>query len=102
MGRVISLLAEVISGLRFRLLLLVLLTCAPLVALTLNRAWEDRRRAVANWEQRSQHMTQMAMREEEKLIGETRQLLLAMSESAPVRMGGRRACKKLVDELFAT
>src|SRR2546421_10947972 len=101
MGRVVSLLAGVISGLCFRLLMLVLLTCAPLVALTLNRAWEDRRRAVANWEQRSERMTQLAMREEEKLIGETRQLLLAMAESYPVRSVNRRGCKKLADELCA-
>jgi signal transduction histidine kinase len=102
MRRVVSLLAEVISGLRFRLLFLVFLTCAPLVALTLNRAWEDRRQAVTNWEQRSQRMTQLATREEEKLIGETKQLLLAMAESTPVRTVNRRGCKKLVDELFAS
>jgi signal transduction histidine kinase len=47
-------------------------------------------------------MTQLAAREEEKLIGGTRQLLLAMAESAPVRNGNRVGCKKLCDELFSS
>jgi len=102
MRRVFTLISQVIAGLRFRLLMLVLLVCAPLVALTLTRAWEDRRRAISNWEQRSQRMTEVAANEEQKLIGETRQLLLAMAESFPVRSGNRRGCKKLVDELFDT
>lgn len=93
---------QVMAGLRFRLIVLVLLVCAPLVALTLNRAWEDRRRAVSTWEQRAQRMTEAATHEEQKVIGETRQLLLAMAESLPVRTMNRRNCKKLVDELFDT
>jgi hypothetical protein len=34
------------------------------------------------------------------MIGQTRQRLLALAESAPVRSGNRRDCKKLLDELF--
>jgi len=91
---------QLFSGLRFRLLLLVVLTCAPLVALTLHTAWDDRRRAKTAWSQRSQRMMELANREEEKVIGETRQLLMALAESAPVRAGDRRECKRLVDQLF--
>jgi signal transduction histidine kinase len=47
-------------------------------------------------------MMQSASREEEKLMGETRQLLIAMAESGPVRSGNRRNSKKLVDELYAS
>jgi len=101
MRRIMSFVSQASAGLRFRLLLLVLLVCAPLVALTLNRAWQDRRRAVTNWQLRSQRMAELAMGEEQKLIVETRQLLVAMAESAPVRTASRRGCKKLVDELFA-
>src|SRR5262245_2597533 len=102
MRGVLNYLSQLFAGLQVRLLLLVVLVCAPLVGLTIKRALEDRRHAVTNWRQRSQRMTELALREEEKVIGETRQLLLAMAESSPVRAGNRRGCKKLVDELFAS
>ena len=91
---------RVSSGLRFRLLLLVLLTCAPLAGLTLHTAWEDRRRAVSGWEERSQQLMQIASREEDELIGGTRQLLLAIAESGPVRFGNRRGSRELLGEVL--
>lgn len=91
-----------LSGLRWRLLLLVLLACAPLVGLTLHTASEDRRRLVKDWNQRSQKMMDLATREEGQVIGQTRQLLFALSESALVRSGSRRGCEKLLDELFGS
>ena len=90
-----------LSGFKLRLFLLVLLTCAPLVALTLHTAWEDRRRQKNLWEQRSQRLTEIAAREEERIIRQTRQLLLAMAESAAVRSGDSAGCKQLVDELYS-
>lgn len=75
---------RVFSGLRFRLFLLVLLTCAPLVALTLHTAGEERRRALENWRQRSQRMLQISQQEEQAAVAAGRQLLLAISESSPV------------------
>jgi PAS domain S-box-containing protein len=89
-------------GLRFRLLLLVLLVCAPLVGLTLHSASQERRRAVAAWSERAQRMTRLAQREEAGLLGQARQLLLAVSESSPVRSGNREACKKSLDDVFAS
>ncbi|MEY2427544.1 MAG: hypothetical protein QOJ40_429 [Verrucomicrobiota bacterium] len=88
------------SELRFRLLLLVVLTCAPLAGLTLHTAWEDRRRAVTDWARRSQDLMQLASREEQELIGGTRQLLLAIAESSSVRLGNRRGCKELLGEVL--
>src|SRR5436190_14325004 len=82
MRKLLVVVGHILSGLRFRLLLLVLLTCTPLVCLTLRTASEERRRQITNWSQRAQKMTQLAVREEEKLIGGTRQLLLAIAESA--------------------
>jgi len=93
---------RLVSGLRWRLLLLVLLACAPLVGLTLHTASEERRRLVKDWKQRSHEMMDLATREERQVIGQTRQLLLAMAESAPVRAGNRRDCKKLLDQLFGS
>ena len=95
-----KIISRFVSGLRLRLLLLVLLACAPLVGLTLHTASEERRRLVKEWNQRSQEMMELATREEGQVIGQTRQLLLAVAESSPVRSGNRRDCKKLLDELF--
>jgi PAS domain S-box-containing protein len=93
---------QLFSGLQLRLLLLVLLACAPLVALTLHTASEDRQRLVQEWNQRSQEMTELAGREEGRVIGQTRQLLIALAESSAVRSGNRRDSKKLADDLLSS
>jgi len=93
---------QICAGLRFRLLLLVLLACAPLVALMLHTADEDRRRQMSNWQQHAHAIAEAAQHEETQIVGETRQLLLAVAESSAVRSANRRSCKKLVDDLFAT
>ena len=95
-------LRQLFSGLRWRLLLLVMLACAPLVGLMLHRSAADRRGLVAAWNQRAQDLMQLATREETRLIGQTRQLLLALSESTQVRAGSRKAREKLLAELFAS
>lgn len=94
--------SQIMSGLRFRLLLLVVVVCTPLVVVTLETAWQSRRRQVTNWRQRSQRILELADREEGKLLGETRQLLLAVAESSPVRSGNLRSCDKYLGELFAS
>jgi PAS domain S-box-containing protein len=95
-----KIISRLVSGLRLRLLLLVLLACAPLVGLTLHTASEERRRLVKEWNESSQEMMGLATREEGQAIGQTRQLLLALAESSAMRSGNRRDCKKLLDELF--
>jgi signal transduction histidine kinase len=97
-----SLMSEFTAGLRFRLLLLGLLACAPLLALMLHTAGEDRRRQMFNWQQHAYRISHIAQQEEEEILGGTRQLLLAVAESTAVRSGNHRACKKLVDDLFAS
>jgi PAS domain S-box-containing protein len=97
-----KIISRLVSGLRLRLLLLVLLACAPLVGLTLHTASEERRRLVKEWNQRSQEMMELATREEGRVIGQTRQLLLVLAESSQVRSGNRRGCKKLLDDLFGS
>jgi signal transduction histidine kinase len=89
-------------GLRCRLLILVLIACAPLIFLTANKAGEDRRRQETAWRQRSVRLSELAQREEQKLIGQTRQLLLAVAESGHVRAGDRRNTRKLMDQLFSS
>lgn len=94
--------ARMFAGLRFRLLALVLLACAPLVVLMLHAAGEERRRAIANWRHQVQDLQELAGRDENELVGNTRQLLLALSESAYVRSLEPRRCKRGLDDLFAT
>src|SRR5437588_712758 len=65
MRNLAKLLGQMFLGLRFRLLLLVVITCTPLIALTLHKAGEDRRRAMSFWHQRATRMMQSASREEE-------------------------------------
>jgi PAS domain S-box-containing protein len=91
---------RLVSGLRLRLLLLVLLACAPLVGLILHTTWQERRRQVKDWNQRSQEMVALAAQEEDELIEQTRQLLLVVAESSQVRSGNRRDCEKLLAALF--
>ncbi|MFZ0826415.1 MAG: PAS domain S-box protein [Verrucomicrobiia bacterium] len=93
---------RLVSGLRLRLLLMVLLACAPLVGLTLYTASAERERLVKEWNQRSQEMMELATREEARMIGQTHQLLLALADSAPVRSGNRRDCRKLLDDLLGS
>ena len=94
--------SQLFLGLRARLLLLLLLACAPLVGVTLHTASEEHRRLVKQWNQRSQEMMELAMREEGQTIGQTCQLLLALADSSPVGLGNPRDCKKLLDELLGS
>jgi len=82
------------------LLVLVLGACAPLLVLMLHTAGEDRRRAMNNWKQRSQTILRISHREEKNVIGATRQLLLAVSESSSVRNQNPARCQSWLKELF--
>ena len=100
MRSLFGLIAQVLSGLRFRLLLLVVLVCAPLVALMLHTAGEDRRRAVSEWAKRAAELSQQAQHDEQGLVSATRQLLLATAESSAVHSLSSRRCRKfLIEEL---
>ncbi|HVV71913.1 MAG TPA: hypothetical protein VHI52_10500, partial [Verrucomicrobiae bacterium] len=91
-------LVQAFSGLRIRLLLLVLLVCAPLVVLILHSADEDRHRAMANWRQRSTEMLQIANSEEVEMVDATRQFLLALSESSALRSPKSKDCNNFLHE----
>src|SRR5271155_4474611 len=99
--RLIEIMTALAPGLRLRLVLLILLACAPLVGLIIHAASADRRRERDAWEQRAQKVALLATREEEKIIRQTRQLLLAVSESSGVRSGNWRTSQRLLGELFS-
>jgi hypothetical protein len=93
--------SQLFSGLRFRLLLLVVLTSIPPVVLTLHIARQDRQRQTAALRQRSQDMVKLAARKEDEMIAGTRQLLRAVAESTQVRSAQWGNATKLLRTLFA-
>src|SRR5580704_13932951 len=102
MRNLFTFVSQIFTGLRFRLLLLVLLVAAPLVATTLRNAWESRQRQMRSWRTRSEKLAELTDREEEKIVGETRQLLLAVAESSPVRSGNTPRCRTYLAELLGS
>jgi PAS domain S-box-containing protein len=92
---------QLFSGLRFRLVLLVVLAALPPVVLTLRIARQDRQRQTAALRQRSQDIVKLAARKEDEMIAGTRQLLRAVAESAQVQSAQWGNCNKLLRTLFA-
>ena len=98
---VVRTMSQLFSGLRFRLLLLVVLASLPPVVLTLHIARQDRQRQTAALRQRSQDMVKLAARKEDEMIAGTRQLLHAVAASSQVQLGRWGDCNKLLRTLFA-
>jgi signal transduction histidine kinase len=98
-GTVIS---RIVFGLRFRLLLLVILATAPFLVLVVHSASTERQRAVAVWQDRSRRLAELAQKEEATVIGAAKQLLLALSESAALQSTNREVCKKALEEVQAS
>jgi len=98
---IVRTMSQLFSGLRFRLVLLVVLASLPPVVLTLHIARQDRQRQTAALRQRSQDMVKLAARKEDETIAGTRQLLRALAESAQVQSARWGNCTKLLRTLFA-
>ncbi len=92
---------QLFSGLRFRLVLLVVLASLPPVVLTLHIARQDRQRQTITLRQRSQDLVKLAARKEDEMISGTRQLLRAVAESSQVQSAQWGNCNKLLRTLFA-
>jgi signal transduction histidine kinase len=88
------------SSLRFRLLLLVLLTVIPVLGLALYSASEDRQREVNHVEEDALQVAQIVSVEEEQLIRGTRQLLVALAELPQVQDGDSALCGAFFAELL--
>ena len=92
---------QLFSGLRFRLVLLVVLASLLPVVLTLHIARQDRQHQTAALRQRSQDIVKLSARKEDEMIAGTRQLLRAVAESAQVRSAQWGNATKLLRTLFA-
>ena len=93
--------SQLFSGLRFRLVLLVVLASLPPVVLTLHIARQDRQRQTAALRQRSQDMVNLAARKEDEMIAGTRQLLRAVAASSQVQSARWSDCTKSLRTIFA-
>jgi PAS domain S-box-containing protein len=94
-------LGQICSGLRFRLLVVVVVACVPPVLLTLQLAREERQREMAVLRQRLREMVQLGSRKEDEMIAGTRQLLRTLAESSQVQSGHPAACSQLLRAIFA-
>jgi hypothetical protein len=74
--------SQLFSGLRFRLLLVVVLASIPPVVLTLHIARRDRQLQTAGLRQRSQDIVNLSARKEDEMIAGTRQLLRAVAAAS--------------------
>jgi PAS domain S-box-containing protein len=88
------------SSLRFRLLLLILLTVIPVLGLALYSASEDRQREVSHIEAEALRLVQIVSVEEEQLIRGTRQLLVALAKLPQVQDGDSALCSAFFAELL--
>jgi signal transduction histidine kinase len=85
-------------GLRLRLLLLVWLACAPLIALTVYQASEERRHAAQDWQQKAKTLAKTSADEEARLLRDTRQLLLSLATYTPIVNGNLGAASRFIQE----
>jgi signal transduction histidine kinase len=83
------------------LFVLVLLVCAPLVAVMLHTAGEDRRQAIVNWQERAQRLATIAQRNEQQVLDDTHQLLVAISAHSSVLSLDPWRCKKSLAEVLS-
>ena len=82
-------------------MLLVALSGAPLIILTLHTAWEDRRRDRAAWQQRVERFSELASAEDKALVANTKQLLVAVAASSEVLSGQKLFSEKLLRDCGA-
>ena len=93
--------SQLFSGLRFRLLLVVVLASIPPVVLTLHIARRDRQLQTAGLRQRSQDIVNLSARKEDEMIAGTRQLLRAVAASSQAQLSHWNDCNDLLRTLFA-
>ena len=93
--------SQLFSGLRLRVLLLVVLASLPPVVLTLHIARQERRGKITALRQRSQDIIRLSARKEEEMILGTRQLLRVVAASSQVQLGRWGECNDLLRTLFA-
>jgi signal transduction histidine kinase len=88
------------SGLRGRLLLLVLVAVVPALGLTLYTDLEQRRLETARVQDNALRLARLASADHERLVDGTRQLLVALAQLPEARGGEPAACNALFADLL--
>ncbi|MFL6648423.1 MAG: hypothetical protein ACJ8KO_10730, partial [Sulfurifustaceae bacterium] len=89
------------SGLRARLLLLVLFAIVPAFAASTYSAILERQEAASDAAREATNLVQLAAREQRRLLASTRQLLVSLSKLPEVREGrDGRACHRTFAEVL--
>jgi signal transduction histidine kinase len=88
------------SGLRVRLLLLVLLAVIPALGLTLYTNLEERQLRKAQVQEHAMRLSRLVSADHERLIEDARKLLAALARLPGVREGKRAACGTLFADLL--
>jgi len=87
------------SGLRARLVLLVLVAVLPALGLALHGGLEERRAAGDRVRAGTLLLTRLASANHERLVGTTQQFLATLTQLPEVRLGRPAACDALLDRL---
>jgi len=89
-----------LSGLRARLLALVLSALVPVTGLVLYTAAEQRRVAAAEVQGQAQNLVQLVSASHERLLGQAHQLLSALARVDAIRAGDAAACTTVLTALL--
>jgi diguanylate cyclase (GGDEF)-like protein/PAS domain S-box-containing protein len=87
------------DSLRIRLMLLVLLSMAPVAVLTIHSDWQERQEAMHAAEDNLQRLTNLAAVNESRQIEGARQLLTVLAAMPHVQMGGE-PCRDFLQSLL--
>lgn len=90
---------QIFSGLRARLMLLVLLGAIPLLTLLVYSGFEQRKNTEADAQQDATHLVMKMMDEHQRLVKETRQLLVVLSKIQEIQNGDLAGCNELLASL---
>mgnify|MGYP002336074658 CR=1 FL=1 len=88
------------TGLRARLLLLVLAAVIPAFGLIGYTAIAQRQEAAQNAEKDAMNLVRLAAREQSQLIASTRQLLVSLAQLPAIRAPGDATCSRVLAELL--
>jgi putative nucleotidyltransferase with HDIG domain len=90
---------KLLSNLRLRLILLVLLALAPVFVLAFFNRYEQRQQSARLAQTQARELAQRAARDHHELIGAAHQLLLPLAQSAWLRAADATVCPDLFDAL---
>ena len=89
------------SGIRARLLLLIVLTAGPLFLFTLYQGFEQRRRAADRERDDARRLVQLFAAEHRRVVSDARQILFVLAHVPAVRSADAAACEQVFRDVIA-